>query len=191
MSEDTIQMMLDRKVWLVTTLGPLFLQAERGLEHGLSQTVVDRRLRQIAEPGRFTGIQAAVTAGVRHAFGTDAGSPIVPHDEIVGEMTTLVKLGICTDNAAALRSASLRASELLGLSHELGTLDAGKTADVVVVAGDPTADLENLRRIERVYVRGELAVHQGKHVWPRLGSQVPLRLPQVLAQQMERTPKHA
>jgi imidazolonepropionase-like amidohydrolase len=181
MSDSTIELMLKRSVWVVTTLGPMFLQIERGLANGLPQEVIDRRVRQINDPGRFSDTQKAIKAGVGHAFGTDAGSPVVPHDEIVGELKAIVKLGMVPDNADAIRSATIRGAQLLGFGDQLGTLEAGKTADVVVVGGDPVADLENLRKIQRVYVRGELAIHDGLHVWPRSGVEVPLKLPAVVA----------
>lgn len=181
MSDEAIQMMLDRRVWLVTTLGPMFLQAEKGLDHGLTQDVVDRRMRQINEPDRWTAIQRAVEAGVPHAFGTDAGSPIVPHDEIVGELQALMKLEIVKDNAQALRTITINAAQLLGVDAELGTVEAGKSGDVIVLDGNPLEDLEHLRRISRVYVRGALAVKDGAHLWPAPGEQVPLKLPGVFA----------
>jgi imidazolonepropionase-like amidohydrolase len=161
MSDDTIKMILDRGTWVVTTFSPLVLQAERGLDWGMPEHEVERRRRQAAEPERFAGNRAAAKAGVPIAFGTDAGSPVVPHNEIVTELKFMVQVGVCDDNRAALRSITIRAAELLGLAGELGTLEEGKTADVVVVDGDPVADLEALRNIERVYVRGELAFGAG------------------------------
>jgi imidazolonepropionase-like amidohydrolase len=55
----------------------------------------------------------------------------------------------------------VRAAELLQLDKQLGTVAAGKTADIVVVRGDPVTDLEALRAVERVYVRGRLAFREG------------------------------
>jgi imidazolonepropionase-like amidohydrolase len=158
MSEDTIKMMLDRKTWIVTTFSPLVLQATRGLAAGMPEHEVERRKRQMAEPERFAGNRAAAAAGIPIAFGTDAGSPVVPHNEIVEELKFMVGIGVCDDSWAALRSITIRAAELLGIDGTLGTLATGKTADVVVVGKDPVDDLEGLRSIQRVYVRGELAI---------------------------------
>jgi imidazolonepropionase-like amidohydrolase len=158
MSEDTIKMMLDRKTWLVTTFSPLVLQAQRGLAAGMPAHEVERRKRQMAEPERFAGNRAAAAAGIPIAFGTDAGSPVVPHNEIVEELKFMVSVGVCDDTWAALRSITIRAAELLGIDDKLGTLEEGKTADVVVVGQDPVDDLEGLRGIQQVYVRGELAI---------------------------------
>jgi imidazolonepropionase-like amidohydrolase len=158
MSEDTIKLMLDRRTWLVTTFSPLVLQATRGLEAGMPTHEVERRKRQMAEPERFAGNRAAAAAGIPIAFGTDAGSPVVPHNEIVEELKFMVGIGVCDDAWAAMRSITIRAAELLGIDDQLGTLEAGKTADVVVVGNDPIEDLEGLRAVQQVYVRGELAI---------------------------------
>jgi imidazolonepropionase-like amidohydrolase len=157
MSEETIKMMLDRRTWLVTTFSPLVLQAERGLAAGMPPHEVERRKKQIAEPERFAGNRAAAQAGIPIAFGTDAGSPVVPHNEIVAELKFMVDVGVCEDTWSAMRSITIRPAELLGIDDQLGTLEEGKTADVVVVDRDPVDDLEGLREIRQVYVRGELA----------------------------------
>jgi len=160
-TDDTVKMMLDRGTWIVTTFSPLVLQAERGLEWGLPLHEVERRKKQIGEPERFEGNRAAAEAGIPIAFGTDAGSPIVPHNEIVPELKFMIQIGVCSDAWAALRSVTIRGAELLGIDDQLGTLEAGKTADVVVIGGDPIEDLEHVRDVQRVYVRGRLAFGVG------------------------------
>ncbi len=157
MSDKTIQMMLERDVPIVTTFSPLVLQAQRGLEWGMPPHEVERRRKQMNEAERFAGNKAAAGAGIRIAFGTDAGSPVVPHNEIVEELKFMVQVGVCKDNFDALRSITVRGAELLGLSEELGTLEAGKTADVVVLDSDPGANLDAVGQVHQVYVRGRLA----------------------------------
>jgi imidazolonepropionase-like amidohydrolase len=160
MSDKTIEMMVERDVPIVTTFSPLVLQAQRGLEWGMPPHEVERRRKQMNEAERFAGNKAAAEAGIRIAFGTDAGSPVVPHNEIAEELKFMVQVGVCKDNLDALRAITIRGAELLGLSNELGTLEAGKTADVVVLDGDPAADLDAVRQVHQVYVRGRLA-HSG------------------------------
>ena len=60
--------------------------------------------------------------------------------------------------AAALQTATVRGSELLGLEQEIGTLEPGKAADVVAVAGDPTLDLRTMERMRLVMKGGEIIV---------------------------------
>ncbi|MGA8208149.1 MAG: amidohydrolase family protein [Candidatus Dormiibacterota bacterium] len=156
-SEATLNLMLERKVWLVTTFSPLVLQARDGLAAGMPRAAVEHRQRQIGDGARFDGLRTMVAAGVPVAFGTDAGSPLVPHGEIVPELQFMVQVGVCRDAWAALRAITLSAAELLALDYELGSLEVGKLADVVVVNGDPVADLENLRDIADVYIGGTRA----------------------------------
>jgi imidazolonepropionase-like amidohydrolase len=66
----------------------------------------------------------------------------------------MVQVGVCKDAWAALRAITLSAAQLLSLDHDLGTLEVGKLADIVVVNGDPSTDLEKLRAVSDVYVRG-------------------------------------
>ena len=157
MSDKTIQKMLDRGTWIVTTFSPLVLQAQRGLDWGMPAHEVERRRNQVNDSARFAGNKAAAEAGIPIAFGTDAGSPVVPHNEIVEELKFMVQVGVCADNYAALRAITIRGAELLGLGNDLGTLEVGKTGDVVVLDGDPGGDLEMVRNVHQVYVRGVLA----------------------------------
>src|SRR5205807_8781812 len=80
----------------------------------------------------------AMKAGVKIAFGTDAGGfdwKINP----AKEFSWMVKFGMTP--AQALRSATSSAAELLGMSDQVGTIEGGKLADIVAVRGDPLADV--------------------------------------------------
>ncbi len=157
MTDDTIQLLADRGTWIVTTFSPLALQSQRGLDWGMPPHEVQRRIDQVNDESRFAGNKAAAEAGIPIAFGTDAGSPVVPHNEIAEELKFMVQVGVCKDNYDALRSITSRGAELLGLSKDLGSLEVGKTADVVVLDSNPGEDLEGVRHVNQVYVRGQLA----------------------------------
>ncbi len=162
MSESTIEMMLERGTWLVTTFSPLVIQAERGLELGMPREAVEHRKWQLADGARFDGVRRAAAAGVPIAFGTDAGSPLVPHGEIVPELKFMVQIGVCADNWAALRAITSSPAKLLGAESGTGTIEPGKTADIVIVDGDPVRDLEELRRVRAVLVEGAVAYGGGR-----------------------------
>ena len=104
---------------------------------------------------RFDGLLKAAKAGVTIAFGTDAGSPVVGHDVVGPELKFMVDLGVKRDNYDALRSATRVAAEVNNLGDKLGSLEAGKAADIIVIDGDPLADLDALERVEAVYVAGK------------------------------------
>ena len=61
---------------------------------------VEERKRAVADTSRYDGLVKAAKAGVPIVFGTDAGSPVVPHDVIAPELAFMVKLGICTGQRA-------------------------------------------------------------------------------------------
>src|SRR5246127_550462 len=95
----------------------------------------------------------ALKAGVKIAFGTDAGGfdwKINPAQEF----SSMVKFGMTP--AQAIRAATVNAAELLGTKDSLGTLAAGKLADLVAVPGDPLSAVSLLEKVEFVMKGGEV-----------------------------------
>jgi imidazolonepropionase-like amidohydrolase len=92
-------------------------------------------------------------AGVKISFGTDMG--VGPHGENAKEFALMVEAGM--KPVDAIKAATATAAELLDLSDEVGTLTTGKSADLIAVAGDPTADVRELERVQWVMARGEVA----------------------------------
>jgi imidazolonepropionase-like amidohydrolase len=93
----------------------------------------------------------ALKAGVKIAFGTDAGGfdwKVNP----AKEFGYMVKWGMTP--AQALRSATSSAAELLGMQDKVGTIEAGKLADIVAVPGDPMADVTVLEKVDFVMKGG-------------------------------------
>jgi imidazolonepropionase-like amidohydrolase len=93
----------------------------------------------------------AMQAGVKIAFGTDVGGfdwKINP----AKEFSSMVKFGMTP--AQAIRAATSTAAELLGTQTELGTIAAGKQADIVAVPGDPLADVSLMEKVEFVMKGG-------------------------------------
>ena len=93
----------------------------------------------------------ALKAGVKIAFGTDAGGFDWKVDP-AKEFSSMVKFGMTP--AQAIRSATVTASELLGMQDSLGTLEAGKLADIVAVPGDPLADIGVMEKVDFVMKAG-------------------------------------
>ncbi|MDQ3074018.1 MAG: amidohydrolase family protein [Pseudomonadota bacterium] len=94
----------------------------------------------------------AIRRGVRIAFGTDTG--VSPHGRNAEEFALMVKNGMRP--ALAIRSATVDAAELLGLSARIGTIAAGKDADIIAVEGDPTQDVRLLERVGFVMKSGRV-----------------------------------
>ncbi|WP_168702318.1 metal-dependent hydrolase family protein [Gordonia paraffinivorans] len=109
-------------------------------------------------------IAASIEAGVKVAVGTDAG--LVPdHGATLGELGCLVKFGGMTP-LQAIVAGTKTSAELCGVDDKLGTLEAGKLADVVVVKGDPLADIDSLAdqsNILLVLKAGKAASNRGAY----------------------------
>ena len=97
-------------------------------------------------------LQKAVPAGVKIAFGTDAG--VSKHGRNADEFELMVKHGMTP--AAAIHAATVNAADLLGLAKEIGTLEPGKTADIIAVSGDPLSDVTVLKRVGFVMKSGRV-----------------------------------
>lgn len=98
----------------------------------------------------FTNHAAQIKAGVKIAFGTDTG--VSAHGQNAREFKMLVDAGMTP--ADAIRAATVAAADLLGRADRIGTLEAGKDADIIAVAKSPQADVTELERPTFVMRRG-------------------------------------
>lgn len=151
LDDEAIQLMLDKGAWLVPTLVAaqgVIKAAEAGV------AIPDASLRKALEviEAHKESFRRAVEAGVQVAMGTDSG--VTPHGDNLEELELMAENGMSPDQVLVATTSS--AARLMGLDGELGTIDAGKRADLVVVDGDPF-DFATLRgRIEAVYQNGRL-----------------------------------
>jgi imidazolonepropionase-like amidohydrolase len=157
MSDTTIELLLAKQIPIVTTFAPVVMQSqpEVAKKFNIPDWKLAERQRAVADPARYEGIVKAAKAGVVIGFGTDAGSPAVGHSVIAPEMKFMLKLGVVADSYGAIRSATSVAAQISNLAGRLGTLEAGKLADVVVVAGNPLEELDDLARVQMTFVGGK------------------------------------
>ena len=157
LDDEAIEMMLGRGVYYVPTVAVRRRIAEDGARGGVPAFILDVVQRVLER--HVQSLEKARKAGVRIALGTDAGASMFPHGETARELVELVGAGFAPMDA--LRAGTAHAAELLGLQDQIGTLEEGKRADLVVVDGDPLSDiriLQDVKRIEAVLVDGELVV---------------------------------
>ena len=133
-------------------------QPELARQYNIPEWKIAERQKAVGDPTRYQGLINAAAAGVTIAFGTDAGSPVVGHNVIAPEMAFMVKLGVKKDNYDAIRSATSVAAQLNRLQAKLGTLEVGKLADVIVVNGNPLADLYALEQVTMTFKEGKRLV---------------------------------
>lgn len=160
MSDETIALLLEKKIPIVTTFAPLVMQSQPEIarQFNIPEWKIKERQQAVADKARYAGLVKAAEAGVPIVFGTDAGSPAVGHEVVAPELEFMVKVGVVKNNLAALRSATIEAAKLSSLDGTLGTLAAGKDADFIVVDGNPVEDLRALERVELTAVAGRRLV---------------------------------
>ena len=87
--------------------------------------------------------ERAVKAGVKMAFGTDAG--VYPHGDNAKQFYYMVKFGMTP--AQAIRAATSNAADLIGRAKDVGTVEAGKFADLIAVTADPWQTSAHLKHV--------------------------------------------
>ncbi|BDU70343.1 Xaa-Pro dipeptidase [Geothrix oryzae] len=103
-------------------------------------------------PLRRAGFKAALEAGVPIAYGTDIG--VFEHGQVAMDFRYLVSYGMTP--LQAIQSATVTAARLLRLEGEIGTLEAGRTADIIAVDGDPLKDITTLEQVRFVLREGRI-----------------------------------
>ncbi len=146
LDEETISLMVKRDVPLVPTISALYHIENKGIAAGIPAFAVDKTLR--VKPFHLESVRMAREAGVRVVMGTDAGTPFNVHGENLGELQRLVEVGYSP--MEALESGTRIASQVLGLENELGTIEEGKLADLVVVDGNPLDEVGLLLKTEAI-----------------------------------------
>jgi imidazolonepropionase-like amidohydrolase len=105
---------------------------------------------------RRSDVRRLFEGGARMIAGSDCGVDNVAHDAVIEEIACLVEAGLSP--AQALAAATSRAADVLGIGSSVGRLAPGQRADMLVVAGDPLADLGALRRRLAVYKAGRRVI---------------------------------
>ncbi len=153
-NEEDIQLMKQHGTYLVPTiyLGDWLMENLSTL--GLTPNMIEKA--KIVLPIARQNIGIAFKAGVKVAFGTDAA--VYPHGLNAREFAVMVKLGLSP--LQSIQAATVNASDLLGWTDLVGTLEAGKFADIIAVDGDPLADVHVLENVRFVMKGGEVIKNQ-------------------------------
>jgi imidazolonepropionase-like amidohydrolase len=153
LDEEAVALMKRRGVPLVPTIAALHHIEARGLAAGIPAFAVEKTAR--VKPHHLASLRMAHAAGLAVAAGTDAGTPFNRHGENLLEIKLLVDCGGFSP-AAAIEAGTRVAAQVLGLERELGTIEEGKLADLVLVAGNPLEEIGRLTDPEaiRLVVQG-------------------------------------
>jgi imidazolonepropionase-like amidohydrolase len=148
--EECIRLMKERGTYLVPTLYLMDWFPEHASQLGMTPGVLEKARVVMRLAGNNIG--KAMRAGVKVALGTDAA--VYPHGLNGHEFAAMTRLGLTP--LQAIQAGTVNAADLLGWSDRVGTLEAGKFADLIAVNGDPLADVTVLERVTVVIKDGQV-----------------------------------
>lgn len=127
-------------------------KAEReGLDASEEATLANRRKRY---GGQRENVGKLVEYGVQLVAGSDAGWGRYPFGDLVTELEQMAGIGMTAFEAVV--AVTSRAADSLGVGHLVGSLEAGKKADLLIVDGDPTRDISALRKLNTIILGGKV-----------------------------------
>ena len=151
MDDEVIALMKKHGTYYVPTISAGKWVAEKAKIDGFFPEIVRPKAARVGPQIEKT-FARAYKAGVKIAFGTDSG--VSPHGENAKEFIYMVEAGM--KPMEVIQSATRVAAELLGISDRLGTLEAGKIADIIAVNGDPIADISAMLHVVFVMKEGNI-----------------------------------
>lgn len=149
MTPEIMEEMKQRGTYYVPTISAGRFVAEMAQIDGYFPEIVRPKAAAIGPQIQDT-FARAWKAGVKIAFGTDQG--VAPHGDNALEFVYMVEAGM--PPMAAIQSATLEAARLIDMENDLGTVEAGKIADLVAVPGDPVADIRLMAKVQFVMQGG-------------------------------------
>ena len=158
LTNEAIELMLERDVILVPTLTAVDTMVRHGKEGGLPQYSIDKA-NKVYDHHRAS-IEKALDAGVKVAFGTDAGTPFNLHGENRQEFKLLSELGM--DAGQCIASATTIAAQCISKSESVGALREGMDANIIGYYDNPLDDITVLDKVP------ELVIFEGQQI--RLGA---------------------
>jgi imidazolonepropionase-like amidohydrolase len=157
LDKTTAEAMKAKGIILVPTFRAIWGIVENGVEAGVPEYAVEKA--KMVQKDHRKAFNYAKEVGTKIALGTDAGTPFNTHGDSAKELELMVEAGMT--EMEALVAATKVGAEVLTVSDQLGTIEPGKLADMIVVDGNPLSDitvLQNKACIETVIKNGVITV---------------------------------
>lgn len=152
LNDESIKLFKETGAYLVPTLTVANWAAEKGNEEGFFPPAVAAKARRVG-PQTIKGLMRAYKAGVKIAMGSDFSGE--NHQASKKEMQLMVKAGMSEKDV--LIAGTIHGADLLGLSDSIGTLEKGKSADLVAYKDNPLDGIDTMLDPQLVMLRGEVA----------------------------------
>ena len=143
MDEEAVELMVKH----ATYLSPTIIAAKRIVDNGVAAGIADYAVAKAKEAisTHEWGFRKCLEAGVPIVFGTDCGTPFNLHGEQYDEFTYLMDFGMTSTQA--LMAATYHSAKLLRMWDNIGSVTAGKFADIVAVDGDPMSVIKDMEKV--------------------------------------------
>lgn len=151
MTEEVMDAMIQMGTYYVPTISAGKFVAEQAKVPGYYHPLVVPKALEIGPQIQET-FGKAFKRGVKIAFGTDAG--VFPHGDNGKEFTYMVEAGMPA--LEAIKSATIVNAEILGMADRVGSIEAGKLADIVAVDEDPTKNIRTMEKVSFVMKDGKV-----------------------------------
>ncbi len=150
LNDETISLMHQFNTILVPTLAIADAVYNKGVEGGVTEYGLQKAKAVYEE--HIKSIKKAYKGGVKIALGTDfCGPNLIPHGKNAIELSLLVnKIGMSP--MEAIMAATKIGAEALGLERDIGTLEEGKKADLLIINGNPLENIEVLQNKNRIII---------------------------------------
>lgn len=155
--DEALQVMKEHGTWLVADIYNGDFIDSIGKRDGWSAEILRKNL-ETTETQR-DAFRKAVKLGVKIAYGTDSG--VYPHGLNANQLPYMVKYGMTP--MQAIQSATINAATMMGWNDRVGSIAAGKFADIIAVQGDPLKDVGVYRKVGFVMKGGAVVVASEQH----------------------------
>ncbi len=166
MDNETLDLLLQRDVPVVPALYFEYASIEAGPSFGMSQAVIDGHKETLE--GGAESARMILRSGGRLGMGGDYGFAWNPHGDYARELEFFVRY-VGLSPLEVLKCATKTGAEILGRGHELGTLESGKLADILIVDGDVLSDiaiLQDRSKLSAVMQSGVIRSERGRSLSP-------------------------
>ena len=153
LTEETIRLFKERGASLICTLSPALPYAEFELSESHALPIAKKNGRIVMD-GMIDCAKTCLEHGIPVGLGNDVGCPFVLHYNFWRELCCYHKY-IGASNRDSLHAATLGNAKIVGIDSETGSIEKGKSADMIVVRDNPLNDLSALRNVSMVIIKGK------------------------------------